>query len=389
MMMLGKSRTIAAVVAIACGLSVAPAAAQAPADSPLAPKPVTTAKPAAAGSAAPGAQTPTAKPATPAAAPGTTAKPPAPAKASDAKALFSSGEKKFKADDFEGALADFEAANAAKPTPETQRYVAVCHDKLAHHEQAVAAYEKFIQDAPPKMSAQADEAKARVDAIKKMPGKVHVTSTPPGATVVIDAPPDDAAKGTAAPSPTPTDLELAPGKHTLMLRAEGFEPQTRDVDVAYASKQDLNVELTKTPEPPPPPPPPVVAEKPAPPPPPPPPEPRSKVPAYVTGAVALVAAGVGTGFGIKALQQSSDFEKNPTTKKADDGENNALIADMMFGIAITFGVTSAVLFLSSDAPASAKAQPSKVATAKKKKLTVMPTPYVTSSGGGAGALFRF
>ena len=98
--------------------------------------------------------------------------------------------------------------------------------------------------------------------------------------------------------------------------------------------------------------------------------------------------GVGIGFGVKALGQSSDFDKNPTTKRADDGENNALVADMMFGIAITFGVTSAVLFLSNDAPQTAKAQsPRRVATPA--KITVTPTPYVTSTGGGAGALFRF
>jgi hypothetical protein len=113
----------------------------------------------------------------------------------------------------------------------------------------------------------------------------------------------------------------------------------------------------------------------------------------VTGAVAIVGAGLGTAFGIAALNQSSDFKNNPTTQKADDGENNALIADMMFGVAITFGVTSAVLFLSSDAPASSKAEPPKAnatATPKPaKKVTIIPTPYVTPSGGGAGALVRF
>ena len=55
----------------------------------------------------------------------------------------------------------------------------------------------------------------------------------------------------------------------------------------------------------------------------------------MTGAVAILAAGVGTGFGIKALSQSNEFNDDPTkrtTKRADDGENNALVADMMFGI---------------------------------------------------------
>jgi hypothetical protein len=380
MKILGKSTGVAAVIAVAFGLAAVPAAAQ---QQPA--KPATPAAP-----PAPAAKPADAKPATGAA---PAAKPadakPAAAKPGDAKALFAAGEKKFKAADYAGALADFEASNAAKAAPETDRYVGQSLDNLGRFQEAVAAYERFLANVPAKMKDQGEETKKRVEAIKAMPGKVHVETTPAGATVAVDGQPP-------GPSATPTDLELAPGKHTVKLVAEGYEPADKELDVTYASKQELKTELTKKAEPPPPPPPPVVAEPtppPAPPPPPPPPEPRSKVPAYVTGGVAIVAAGVGTAFGLKALSQSSDFEKTPTTQLADDGENNALIADMMFGIAITFGVTSAVLFLSNDAPANAKgAVPTKAAQAPKprpKKVTVTPTPYVTSTGGGAGALFRF
>jgi hypothetical protein len=72
---------------------------------------------------------------------------------------------------------------------------------------------------------------------------------------------------------------------------------------------------------------------------------------------------------------------------------------MMFGIAITFGVTSAVLFLSSDAPATAKngtpvvraarAPAPKADKTSKSTIKIIPAPYVTSSGGGASALIRF
>ncbi len=371
-------------LAVALAVAVVPAAAQTPAASgqPAA-KPADATKP-----AAPAKPADATKPAVPVKPENATK--PAPAKPADAKALFTSGEKKFKAGDFAGALADFEASNAAKPAPETQRYIALSHDNLQHFTDAVTAYEKLVSDNPPKMKEQVEEAKKRVEAIKAMPGKVHVETTPPGAFVTVDAAQNPDAKPNA--QPTPVDVELPAGKHSLRITAEGFEPADREVEVAYASKQDVKVELVKKEPPPPPPPPPVVAETPKPaPPPPPPPEPRSKVPAYVTGAVAIVAAGVGTGFGIKALSQSSDFDKEPTAKKADDGENNALVADMMFGVAITFGVTSAVLFLSSDTPANAKAKaPTTTATApKKKSVTVTPTPYVTPNGGGAGALVRF
>jgi hypothetical protein len=329
----------------------------------------------AAGLAAPAAfaQKPDAKPAAKA-----DVKPAADKDKGDPRKLYASGEDKFKKQDYEGALADFTAADAIKAAPQAARYIGLCHDNLKHYKEAVAAYERFLADVPPKMKDQGEEIKKRVEAIKAMPGKVHLESTPAGATVVVDDKPQD--------KPTPTDLELAPGKHKIKLSADKYEPGEKEVDVEYASKQDVKVELTAKPEPPPPPPPPPVAETKPPPPPPPPPEPRSKLPAYITGGIAVVAAGLGTGFGIAALSDKSDFDKNPTTEKADSSENKALIADMAFGVAITFGVTSAVLFLSDDAP-----EPAKSTKAKPKPTVtkIVPTPIITPHGGGAGASFRF
>ncbi len=343
MMILGKSRGAAGIIAVALAssltLAVAPAAAQ-------------TDKP-----AAPGIPNPGIKPN-----PGAT-----PAKPADPKAAFVAGERKFKANDFQGALADFQASETAKADPATERYLAMTQDNLQAFPDAVTSYEKFIAANPPSMKTQVDEAKKRVEAIKVMGGKVHVETTPPGASLVIDT------STTPYEKVTPADLDLTAGHHTILIGADGFENSTKELDVTYGSKQDLKVELAKKEAPPPPP-----------------PEPRSKIPAYVTGAVAIAAAGVGVGFGVKALSQSNDFDKNPTTKKADDGENNALVSDMMFGIAITFAVTSAVLFLSNDAPATASASSSKTATLKKKQaLIITPTPYVTTNGGGFGAHVRF
>ena len=358
MTILGKSRGAAGIIAVALASSLTLAAAPAAAQTSDKPAPTPAAKPTA--------------PATPA------------AKSVDPKAAFAAGEKKFKANDFQGALADFQASETAKADPATERYLAMAQDNLQAFPEAVASYEKFIAANPPGMKAQVEEATKRVEAIKAMGGKVHVETVPPGASLVIDT------STTPYEKVTPTDLDLPAGHHTVLIGAEGYENSTKEIDVGFASKQDLKVELAKKEVPPPPPP--VAAETATQPaaPPPPPPEPRSKIPAYVTGAVAIAAAGVGIGFGVRALSQSNDFDKNPTTKKADDGENNALVSDMMFGIAITFAVTSAVLFLSNDAPATAKASNSKTATLPKKKtVSITPTPYVTTNGGGFGAHVRF
>jgi hypothetical protein len=116
------------------------------------------------------------------------------------------------------------------------------------------------------------------------------------------------------------------------------------------------------------------------------------VPAFITGGLAVAAAGVGTAFGIMALGDKDDFDKAPTAEKADDGENHALIADMAFGVAITMGVTSAVLFLTRDEPAAVKAasttiRPKAKPVASTPRFT--PAPVVTRHGGGPGALIRF
>lgn len=316
-------------------------------------------------------------PATPATASG-------PAKdAKEAKARYQGGEAKFKAGDFAGALVDFQAADAFKSTPQAQRYIGLCQDNLGHYPDAVGAYEKFLADVPAKLQKEGDEIKKRVETIKAMPGKVHVETVPAGASITVDGKPG---------ANTPADLDLAPGKHTVHVELAGYLAMDKDVDVAYASKQDVKAELTAKPAEAPPPPP-VVATTPTPPPPTtpaPPPEPpkqHSLVPGLVTGGLAVVAAGVGAVFGVMALGNKSDYDKNPTADKADSGENNALIADMSFGVAITLGVTSAVLLLSKDDDA-AKPATSQV-THKKKAVTFTPTPIITPHGGGAGALIRF
>ncbi|HEX4447695.1 MAG TPA: PEGA domain-containing protein, partial [Polyangiaceae bacterium] len=305
-----------------------------------------------------------------------------------AKKHYSEGEKKFKAGDFTGALADFKEANDIKPTPQAERYLGLAEDGLGHYQAAVEWYEKFLAHVPDKLASQGDELRKREAEIKAMPGKVHIDSTPAGATVAIDDKPQT--------TPTPLDVELPPGTHAVKFTATGRVTQTKSVDVAYASTQTLAAELEAEAAPPAPlPPTPVAAAVPAtaPTPTPPPAEPRSKVPAFVTGGLAVAAAAVGTVFGVIALGDKSDFDKNPTTSKADDGDTHALIADMAFGVALTFGVTSAVLFLTKDeapaTPPTSSASSTKHVAKAAAPVTFSAAPIVGPHVGGAGLSLHF
>lgn len=320
-----------------------------------------------------------------------------------AKKLYADGDKKFKANDFAGALVDFKAANDIKSTPQAERYIGLCEDMLGHPQEAASWYDKFLIHVPDKLASQGDEIRKRETEIRAMPGKIHIDSNPAGAAVTID--------GAPQAGPTPLDTELSPGAHTIGFAQGGWLPAERQIDVAFASAQTVTADLEAEPPPPPaaPPPPPPVAEAPAAPVPVPVPrEPRSKVPAFVTGGLAVAAAAVGTVFGVMAINDKSDFDKNPTTSTADDGDTHALIADMAFGVALTFGVTSAVLFFTKDEqptaplPATAKAaQKERSASgapasssspgqeAKAAGVTITPTPWIGAHGGGAGFVVRF
>jgi len=299
-----------------------------------------------------------------------------------AKKSYAEGEKRYKAGDYAGAIVEFKNANDIKSTPQAERYIGMCEDALGHFQSAADWYEKFLAHVPEKLATQGDEIKKRDAEIKAMPGKLHIDSNPAGANVVVDDKPQAA--------PTPTDVELPPGPHTIRLTHPGRLPATKQIDVTFASTQTVTADLEAEPAPPPPPTP--VAEVPPPPasPPLPPPEPRSRVPAYVTGGLAIAAAGVGTVFGVMALGDKNDFDKNPTTQRADNGDTHALIADMAFGVALTFGVTSAVLFLTKDETAATPPPTAKAPDGRRgQSATFTPAPFVGSHSGGAGFVLRF
>lgn len=370
----------------------APAAPAAPAQpAGAAAKPAAPAAPAAAaqpaGAAAQPAAKPGDKPAAAAAAPEKPKKPLTEKQKKDAaKKAYKEAEGKFEKGDFAGALPLYREADEMVPGAPPKYKIAQSLDKLGQVVEAVAAYQAYLdaKPDPEKFKDQIADANTRMDALKKTPAKVKVAVVPetaPSVKITVDGAPQ-----------TGPELALTPGKHQIKVVAEGFQEATQDVEVNFAESRDISVTLTEAP--PPPPPPPAVAEVPPPPPapvapPPPPPEPRSPVPAYVTLGLAGAGAVVGTIFGVMALGAKSDFDAEPTVENADAVDRNALIADMSYAVAITFGITGAVLLLSGDdAPPAQQAAlvPTKPRTAKKKAFIA---PYVGPTGGGAAARFTF
>lgn len=296
-------------------------------------------------------------------------------KKAQAKKAFEAGGKKFDAGDYPAALALFREADELIPGAVPKFRIAECMDKQNDITGAVKAYEDFLASNPDAakkgMQERIDAARGRIDALKKTPAEVKVAVTPAGAQIFVDGAPQSG-----------NPVKVAPGKHVLSAKADGYEESKQDIEVTFAEKKDATLTLTPkvaavTPVDVP-----KVPSTPTPPVAPPPPSTEggssSTVPAIITLSLAGAGAVVGTVFGVLALGSKSDFEDTPTQELFDETERNALIADMSFGVAITFGVTGLVLLLSGgDEPEPAAAGKPQFA------------PWVGSRAGGGSVTVRF
>jgi hypothetical protein len=105
--------------------------------------------------------------------------------------------------------------------------------------------------------------------------------------------------------------------------------------------------------------------------------------AFVAAGIAVVGAGLATTFGVLALNNKSAHQNGPTLSNADDGNNDAAYADGALALTIVAAVTSLVLFLTDDPAPPSGAHP------PPRSVAFTASPFVTSHGGGAGALLRF
>ncbi|HEY5959643.1 MAG TPA: PEGA domain-containing protein, partial [Polyangiaceae bacterium] len=242
----------------------------------------------------------------------------------NAKKAYNEATAAYKAGKYDAALVKFQEAESLVPSPNAEYWIAATLDKLDKQSEALAAYASLLAnpELPKVGEANVAEAKARFDVLRAtVPGELVLNVAPADAKAAID--------GQAQADKPPFTVKLSPGDHKVLVTADGYVPQETTVGVEAAKRTNRTIELAALP---PPPPEPVMATPAASPPPPPPPAPpqKSLVPAYVTLGIAAVAAGAGTYFGIRALSAKSDYDKTPTSSKADDVENNALIADMAF-----------------------------------------------------------
>lgn len=300
-----------------------------------------------------------------------------------AREAYAAGEKAYAAADYKGALESFKKAHDLIPTIHAQFWMAMAESYGTDIAAAIASLDSVVlsPDADKLGDEKLNQANARLSELKKTPGSVVVSSTPPGADVALD--------GAAQPGMTPITLNAPPGTHHISVALKGYETYEADVSVKPGQKVDQKAELKEKAAVPAPAAAPPLKEEPvpaAPPPPPPPAEKHSNVPAYITLGVGVVGAGVGTVFGIKALSAKKEFDDHPTNSNADAADRNALIADMAFGVALTLGITGVVL-LTSGNDSEAAAHEHTAPRPLRARLNLAPVVSPTVQGATARLTF--
>jgi len=371
----------------------APAKAPAPAPTKAAtpapaPAPAPTAKPAEPKAAAQTTTAPAAAPATTAtggaAATGTAAPTstdagaagPTDAQREAARTAFEAGMAAHAAGDFVTAATEFKKAQDAIPSPFAEYWLASSLDKADPEQKnpkaTVEAYELFVTNPGAKHVGpeKVDEAVARIKTLRALlPATLMVVTSPAGATVTIN--------GEKQPGVTPLTVERPAGPYRVEATVAGYDPLAVDVALEGGITLEQQMNLVKTPPPPPPAEAAPAAEQ----------KKRSMVPAYVTAGVAGAGLIVGTVFGILALDAQSRYNANPSNELADEQERNALICDMAFGVAVTLGITSVVLFTSREDGTTGRSKSPAVAKTQRRGLAI--APYASTTGGGARARLTF
>lgn len=264
----------------------------------------------------------------------------------EARRAYDEGTAHFNAGRYAEALTSFTRAHELRPNHVVLLPILESHERLGHVPEAIAVLERYLREAPP--SVDRAPLEARLAALRTRPGRVTVTTDPPGASVTLDDRP--------VGGPTPTEVEVPPGGHILRAALRGRQTAERSLDLGPGVRETVTLALAASPAADPITAPPVI---PAP----------IEQPRRGTSPVVWVAAGlggvglvVGTVFGVMALSDANEYDQMPTRETLDRGERNAILSDVGFLTAIA-GTAVAVIVYASGRSRADSAPPAAASTA--------------------------
>lgn len=278
----------------------------------------------------------------------------------EARERFTRGLELARTENCEGAITEFEASYALAARPNTLYNIARCQEQLNRYDLAIRFYEQYLSVAP----ADAEDrptVEATMRSLRNLLGVIAVSSNVAAEVWV----------GGRVVGSAPGEVPIPGGRHRVEVRADGYIPVVREVEVAARQRvtvsvvleqpQQTTIEQTTIEQ--------TVIED------------RGISPGLFYGGLGLTGATaiVGAGFGIRALILRGDQrDVNPLAydemaRIREDVKRSARIADVFFLTAGVLAVGTTVVYFLTDFSGEEES-----ASAGRPRLR----PMVGLSGGG-------
>jgi tetratricopeptide (TPR) repeat protein len=246
----------------------------------------------------------------------------------EARSRVQQGEVLFTRGDFRAALTEYEQAYAlidGHPIQHRALFnIAKCYEKLFDYPRALAHYERYLREGGPKAERSA-EVEALLPSLRSRLAMLVITADV-RAEIWVDG---------AQVGMTPTDVPVSGGRHTVMVRATGYEPYVFESRLAAGQMHEVHVELER------------LSDL------------EGASPVWFWTGVALASSAIVTStvLGTVALDRSNDLTRelahDPQRWRADPEEAErvdelALAADVALGAAVMLSATTLVLYFVTD-----------------------------------------
>ncbi len=248
----------------------------------------------------------------------------------EARQRVTRGEALFERGDFDAALAEFEAAYEGigeHPSRFLILYnIGHCHERRFRYDVALTYYQRYLDEGG--RGEEGHEAvEANVRTLGELLSTLHVETSAASAEVFVDGRPVGAAPG---------DVRVPAGLHVISVRADGYVPAERELEIPAAGQLSLSLQPTRLSD-----------------------SYYGISPALSLGFAggALAALGVGIAFGLEARDERARLDvelregeglwsaerQERAMARLETIRSQSLVADILFGSAGVLGLTAVVL----------------------------------------------
>ena len=235
----------------------------------------------------------------------------------DAQRRYAMAVERADAGNCELAIAEFEEIYRLLENPVVFFNMAVCYEELHRYDEALGAYQKYLNEAAPNADERGEVERA-LRRLEGFLGTIQVTANVPASVWI-----DDREAGES-----PGEFRVPAGSHVVELRAPGYESDQQEVVVASGRSAELSFTLEE------------LAEE---------YEGLGSGYFWAASVATVLSLGATIAVGAKALQKNSEFSDLPVyeSELREQGRSDlrrlSLTTDVLLGATALFG-TATVIF---------------------------------------------